>query len=335
MTGAVRVLGSLEEIAGTSVKFSVWATDRGEPRRECISPATVIISVKSVKAALAAFPQTQLNTTLYLPTFPGVQVLCLEWGQGTTHITKSLKYSITKGDDTDRFECDGESRCVIIHDHLNLRSHYNLTLGAVDTSTMVSTSASAKITVEDAPLSTIVFTQEKYWAKVMENSTKKVNVVAVGVKGQPLNHHVQYSILNPSDKFIIHPTSGVIKTTGKPFDREAQDHYTLVVQVSLLEGNPGSCLCGGCSQSFLNLYLLLYYRVYRRTVLISLGFVHVFICLSVFISVVVSTTATRGHILTKVSQAELATFNLHPQFVSEGFAAAGHMANWTVNVSEK
>lgn len=246
VTGAVRVSGSLEEVAGTSVEFSVWATDGGEPRRECIVPATVIVSVKSVKAAPAAFPQIQLSATLYLTTFPGVQVLCLDRGQGTTHTTKSFKYSITDGDDTGRFEFDGESRCVTIHDHLNLKSHYNLTLEAMDTSTMASTSAMAEITVEDKPLSMIVFTQEKYWANVMENSTKEVNVVALGVKGQPLNHHVHYSILNLSDKFIIHPTLGVIKTTGKPFDREAQDHYTLVVQVGLLEGGLGSCLYGGC-----------------------------------------------------------------------------------------
>lgn len=245
--------GSLEEVAGTSVEFSVWASDGGEPRRECIAPATIIVNVKSVKSAPEAFPQTHLSATLYLPTFPGVRVLCLDWGQGTTHTSKTLKYSITDGDDTGRFEFDGESRCVTIHDHLNLKSHYNLTLEAVDTSTMASTSAVAEITVEDAPLSTIVFTQEKYWANVMENSTKEVNVVALGVKGQPLNHHVHYSILNPSDKFVIHPTAGVIKTTGKPFDREAQDHYTLVVQVGLLEGSLDSCLCGSLFLIFCNI----------------------------------------------------------------------------------
>ncbi|KAK4302799.1 hypothetical protein Pmani_025146 [Petrolisthes manimaculis] len=279
-TGAVRVAGSLEEVAGTSIEFSVWASDGGEPKRECIAPATVIISIKSVNVAPTAFPQSQLSATLYLPTFPGVRVFCLDQGQAT-HTTNPLKYSITEGDDTKRFKFDDESKCMTVHDHLNLKSHYNLTLEATDSISTLTTSATAEITVEDAPLSTIIFTQEKYWANVMENSTKEVNVVALGVKGQPLNHHVRYSILNPSDKFVIHPTAGVIKTTGKLFDREAQDHYTLVVQ-AMEEEEPDNLA-----------HVLVYVAVMDVNDNEPMFLKQPYLSL-------VSTSAARGHVLAKV-----------------------------------
>ncbi|XP_050706085.1 protocadherin Fat 1-like [Eriocheir sinensis] len=146
--GAVCVSGSLDTVAGTTVRLRVWATDGGSPGR-CVAPAQ-----SSSRPATGA----------------------------------------------------------------------------------ASSTATAEIIIDEAPLSTLVFTQDQYWANVIENSTKEMNVAALGVKGQPLNHHVRYSILNSNIKFEIHPTAGVIKTTGKSFDREAEDHYTLVVEAQDIEG---------------------------------------------------------------------------------------------------
>lgn len=49
--------------------------------------------------------------------------------------------------------------------------------------------------------------------------------------GSHLNEHLEFSILNPSSFFSIGPTTGVIRTTGLRFDREAQETYQLIVQV--------------------------------------------------------------------------------------------------------
>lgn len=233
LAGAVWVSGRLDEVAGTVVEFNVWAIDGGDPRRECVAPAPVAIAVRNVKVPPLAFPQSHYSAVLYLPTFPGVRVICLDQAEAVQHNEDTdwsqVKYSILDGDETKRFEFDSVSRCLYVHDQLNLKPHYNITLKATDGS--ITSTATAEITVQDAPPSTLVFTKDKYWAYVYENSTKEMNMVALGVRGQPLNHHVHYSILNPTDNFEIRPTAGVIKTTGKPFDREAKDHYSLVVQV--------------------------------------------------------------------------------------------------------
>ncbi|XP_050703885.1 protocadherin Fat 1-like [Eriocheir sinensis] len=135
---------------------------------------------------------------------------------------------------TENFVFDNVNKCVKVQDQYSLKPQYNLTLQASDGA--ASSTATAEIIIDEAPLSTLVFTQDQYWANVIENSTKEMNVAALGVKGQPLNHHVRYSILNSNIKFEIHPTAGVIKTTGKSFDREAEDHYTLVVEAQDIEG---------------------------------------------------------------------------------------------------
>lgn len=228
--------GSLEKVAGTTVKLSVWATDGGSPKRECVVPAPVFITVKKVKAAPIAFPKTHYSAILYQPTYPGVRVFCLdedevqEQHMEVNHISQ-ISYSIAAGDDKENFEFDNVSKCIKVQDQYSLKPQYNLTLQASDGS--VSFTATAEVLIEDAPLSTLVFTQDQYWANVIENSTKEMNIAALGVKGQPLNHHVRYSILNPNSKFEIHPTAGVIKTTGRSFDREEEDHYILVIEVSL------------------------------------------------------------------------------------------------------
>lgn len=226
--------GSLEKVADTTVELSVWATDGGSPRRECVAPAPVFIKVKMVKAAPVAFPKMHYSAVLYQPTFPGVRVFCLDEDEAQQqHLDvndiSEISYSIAAGDDRENFEFDNVTRCIKVQDQYSMQPQYNLTLQATDGAS--SSTATAEIVIEDAPLSTLVFTQDQYWANVIENSTKEMNVAALGVKGQPLNHHIHYSVLNPNSKFEIHPTAGVIKTTGKSFDREAEDHYTLVVEV--------------------------------------------------------------------------------------------------------
>ncbi|XP_050710199.1 protocadherin Fat 1-like, partial [Eriocheir sinensis] len=186
-----------------------------------------------------AFPKTHYSAVLYLPTYPGVRVFCLGREEQPRHhvdvndIT-DISYSIAAGDDRENFVFDNVNKCVKVQDQYSLKPQYNLTLQASDGA--ASSTATAEIIIDEAPLSTLVFTQDQYWANVIENSTKEMNVAALGVKGQPLNHHVRYSILNSNIKFEIHPTAGVIKTTGKSFDREAEDHYTLVVEAQDIEG---------------------------------------------------------------------------------------------------
>ena len=93
------------------------------------------------------------------------------------------------------------------------------------------------VVVENSENSGLVFQKPVYEGSVLENSTKISTVTVVNVLGTVLNEHVQFRILNPTDMFEIGLTSGVIKTTGRAFDREAQDHYELIVEAKSNEYN--------------------------------------------------------------------------------------------------
>lgn len=93
------------------------------------------------------------------------------------------------------------------------------------------------VVVENSENSGLVFQKPVYEGSVLENSTKVTTVAVVNVLGTVLNEHVQFRILNPTDMFEIGLTSGVIKTTGKAFDREAKDHYELIVEAKSNEYN--------------------------------------------------------------------------------------------------
>ncbi|XP_076064277.1 fat-like cadherin-related tumor suppressor homolog, partial [Oratosquilla oratoria] len=303
-TGAMRVAGRLDEVAGKTVRLSVWANDDGDPRRECIVPASVTIKVTRVNHSPPIFTKPNYKTKLLLPTFNGVRVLCVNAtdpdrtrelsrsiltgsvsssgdsrdSEMTSQFTE-LEYELTAGDMEEKFEIDTSSGCVTVKDQVSLKSKYNLTVMVNDGA--FSSDTNIEISVEEAPQSSIVFTQEQYFANVLENSTKEINVVVVGVRGTPLDHHIEFSILNPSDYFTIRPTAGVIKTTGLPFDRELKDHHTLVVQAREAERPE-----------------------YVARVMVNVAVLDVNDNAPVFVNLpyhaLVSTNSPRGHVITKV-----------------------------------
>ena len=91
------------------------------------------------------------------------------------------------------------------------------------------------INVEDADNAGLAFAKDKYHASVLENSTKSDVLVIVNVLGADINENLRFSILNldadSRDLFSIGVTSGAIRSTGKPFDREIQDKYSFVIEV--------------------------------------------------------------------------------------------------------
>lgn len=93
-----------------------------------------------------------------------------------------------------------------------------------------SKTAYVNINVETSENSGLIFQKAVYEGSILENSTKIATVTIVNVLGSMLNEHIEFRILNPTDMFQIGLTSGVIKTTGKMFDRELQDNYKLIVE---------------------------------------------------------------------------------------------------------
>ncbi|CAL4149728.1 unnamed protein product [Meganyctiphanes norvegica] len=229
-TGAVRVSGSLDELAGDVASFSVWATDGGHPTRECQAPVNVRIKVESTYKTKVFFAHDEYKAILYKPTLPGVRVLCVDI---TTNAQRGPSYTIMNGDPDKAFSFDETSMCLIVQNHLNLRPSYNLTLKASVGSTLANTTLI--ILIRSVPYTSLAFTEDKYFANVLENSTKELNVAVIRIKSPHLNQNINYTIMNPNEHFEIKSSAGVIKTTGKPFDRETKDHFALMVQAQDLE----------------------------------------------------------------------------------------------------
>lgn len=88
------------------------------------------------------------------------------------------------------------------------------------------------ITWIDGLNSTLMFDHTVYYGDVTENSSRVMVVAVVNVIDSYLNEHIMFSLLNPNPGFQIGLTSGVISSTGIPFNRENKDCYLLIVQVS-------------------------------------------------------------------------------------------------------
>lgn len=89
----------------------------------------------------------------------------------------------------------------------------------------------------------LTFQHSTYYGEVLENSTKITAVTLVSTVGSHLNEHIIFSILNPTLGFQIGPTTGILSTSGVPFDRENTAHYELIIQVSVFTNYETNMIC--------------------------------------------------------------------------------------------
>lgn len=191
------------------------------------------------------FKERSYRTHLSLPTIPGVRVLCVsafdeddERDQKNIFYKSTLsryrkhsklRYFLSRDTERDHFKLHESSGCLYVESNENLKRKYNLTVLASDG--IYSASTHISISIEKPSIDALKFSQEIYYANVLENTTKQVNLLMVRVANLPMHRNVKYFIMNPNSFLVIRPTSGVIRTTGQPFDRERSEHFLLLVQV--------------------------------------------------------------------------------------------------------
>ncbi|KAF2368089.1 Cadherin [Trinorchestia longiramus] len=246
VTGALRVDGNLSALAGRVVRFYVWVSDLGTPRREALNPTVVQIYVEKVNKFAPKFDKSFFDTQIQLPTIPGVKVTCLSAHDPDDyrgryqemksklhkHRPTTLRFSLSPLGHENSFVLD-ESGCLFIANTAVLKKNYNLSVEVSDG--LFSSSSFMIVSVLEPTKTSLIFSREEYHANVLENSTKQVDLLVVRVQNLPLNHEVHYSILNPNDFLTIRRTSGVIQTTGKPFDREEAARFSVLVQARDVE----------------------------------------------------------------------------------------------------
>ncbi|XP_030883642.1 protocadherin Fat 3 isoform X3 [Leptonychotes weddellii] len=228
-TGAIRTIANLDHETIAHFHFHVHVRDSGIPQLTAESPVEVNIEVTDVNDNPPVFTQAVFETVLLLPTYVGVEVLRVSATDPDSEVPPELTYSLMEGS-LDHFLIDSNSGVLTIKNNNLSKDHYML-IAKVSDGKFYSTSM-VTILVKEAMDSGLHFTQSFYSTSISENNTNITKVAIVNAIGNRLNEPLKYSILNPGNKFKIKSTSGVIQTTGVPFDREEQELYELVVEAS-------------------------------------------------------------------------------------------------------
>lgn len=227
-TGAVRTIRNLDFETHEKYSFHVQVSDLGNPKMSSETTARVDITVTDVNDCPPQFESSIYNVTLLLPTYKDVAIIQLNATDKDSPENTNLRYDIIDGNKHGIFRIDPNDGLITIVQPDDLKPSYKLQVRVSDGK--FSNIAKVYIRVEQSENSGLVFQDSIYKGSIIENSTKIATVCVVNVLGTVLNEHVEFRILNPTDMFTIGPTSGVVRTTGKTFDREVKDNYELIVE---------------------------------------------------------------------------------------------------------
>uniref|UniRef100_A0A8C5P6Y2 FAT atypical cadherin 1 n=1 Tax=Leptobrachium leishanense TaxID=445787 RepID=A0A8C5P6Y2_9ANUR len=229
-TGAIRTLVSLDYEQTNIFHFTVQVHDMGYPRLFAEHAANVTIYVVDINDCPPLFAKDAYEASILIPTYKGVRVITVNATDDDSGPFSQLMYSITEGNIGEKFSIDPLKGTITVQNASPLRSRYELTVRASDG--RFSSLTSVKINVKESKESSLKFTQNTYTAEVEENTTQVKTLTIITPVGNRINDPLFFQIINPDVRFKITHTSGVLSTTGIPFDREQQDLFELVVEVT-------------------------------------------------------------------------------------------------------
>ncbi|MEJ1285075.1 hypothetical protein NN561_016065 [Cricetulus griseus] len=229
-TGAIHTVLSLDYEETRVFHFTVQVHDMGTPRLFAECAANVTIHVIDINDCPPVFSKPLYEASLLLPTYKGVKIITVNATDADSRPFSQLIYSITEGNIGEKFSMDYKTGTITIQNTTQLRSRYELTVRASDG--RFASMTSVKINVKESKESPLKFTQDFYTAVVKENTTESKTLAVITAIGNPINEPLFYHILNPDRRFKISHTSGVLSTTGIPFDREQREAFDVVVEVT-------------------------------------------------------------------------------------------------------
>uniref|UniRef100_A0A8C6IZL5 Uncharacterized protein n=1 Tax=Melopsittacus undulatus TaxID=13146 RepID=A0A8C6IZL5_MELUD len=229
-TGAIWTVMSLDYEETNIFHFSVQVHDMGIPHLYAEYAANVTIYVIDINDCPPVFSRELYETSVLIPTYKGVEVISVNATDADSGIFSQLIYSIVEGNIGEKFSINPKTGHITVQNTTQLRSRYELTVRASDG--RFASTAAVKINVKESKASQLKFTQSSYSATVQENSTEAKTIAVVTAIGNQINEPLFYHILNPDNRFKISPTSGVLSTTGIPFDREQQESFDVVIEVT-------------------------------------------------------------------------------------------------------
>ncbi|XP_071362567.1 protocadherin Fat 3 [Trachinotus anak] len=238
-TGSIRTIASLDYETFSEFLFRVHVRDSGQPPRSADRPAEVLIKVTNINDSPPKFSQDAYEAVLLLPTYMRVEVLRVEaFDPDMTldltlnpdkSISPMLVYSLVDSN-AEYFSVERYTGVVTVINQNLSKDRYRFNVKVWDG--RFSSMALVTVLVREAIDSGLLFTLPVYSTSIPENIPNVTLVTVVNTVGHRLNEPLKYTLLNPGGRFIIRPTCGVVLTTGVPFDREEEESYELVVEVS-------------------------------------------------------------------------------------------------------
>uniref|UniRef100_A0A4W4GWN5 FAT atypical cadherin 1a n=1 Tax=Electrophorus electricus TaxID=8005 RepID=A0A4W4GWN5_ELEEL len=236
--GVIQTISSLDYEYRRVFHFTVQAHDAGVPCLFTQSVASVTVYVIDVNDCNPRFSQDFFEATLLLPTYKGVRVITLNATDDDSLPNAKLLFSILDGNTRNNFKIDPILGEIFVQNATQLHSRYILTVRVSDGK--FTSTAMAKITVQENKAHGLKFTQEIFTASIQENSSERETLAIIAAVGNKIDEPLLYSILNPDRRFDIGHTSGVLFTTGIPFDREEQDTFDVIVEVTKEKNGVGT-----------------------------------------------------------------------------------------------
>lgn len=234
--GTISLIAPVDFEAQAEYHFSVQVKDSGEPSLYAAEPAKVTVRVLDLNDCPPQFTTPVYESSIIFPAVRDAEVVRVV----ARDADSAVSYSIAEGNLQNAFLIHPNTGVVTVSDAFEFRPFYQLVVRASDG--LYKDSATVKVNVTNLTASSLRFEQKSYSASVLENLKSVKMLAALKVTGCYFNEPVLYSLINPMGKFIISPTSGVLETTGIPFDREEQDVYDLQVRVEDLRTPPRTAI---------------------------------------------------------------------------------------------
>uniref|UniRef100_A0A8D3CDI7 Protocadherin Fat 3 n=1 Tax=Scophthalmus maximus TaxID=52904 RepID=A0A8D3CDI7_SCOMX len=226
-TGSIRTIANLDHETFSTFHFHVHVRDNGKPQLTADSPTEVTIQVIDTNDSPPQFTRNDYETVLLLPTYVGVEALQVSAVDPDKDVSTQLTYSLTDGV-LEYFAIKPSSGVIIVKNTDFSKERFRFSVRVSDGK--FSSMALVTILVREALDSGLSFTHSLYSSSIQENVSNITKVAVVNAVGNRLNEPLKYTLLNAGTRFRIRPTSGVIQTTGIPFDREEQEFYELIVE---------------------------------------------------------------------------------------------------------
>nr|XP_043896880.1 protocadherin Fat 2 [Solea senegalensis] len=223
--GTISLISPVDFEEKAEYHFTVQVKDSGEPSLFAAEPAKVTVSVLDLNDCPPRFTAAVYEPSIIFPAVRDSEVVRV----AAHDADSAVSYSITEGNLHSAFSLHPDTGVITVSNVSEFQPFYQLIVKASDG--LYKDSATVTINVTNLTVSDLGFEQSAYSTSVTENLKKVKTLVALKTTGCFLNEPLLYSVVNPMGRFAVSQSSGVLETTGVPFDREEQDVYDVVVKV--------------------------------------------------------------------------------------------------------